>query len=134
MCLQIVVIMIPVLTLTISVTMETSIKQRITSWDLNVITPPSPLLYCPAPIGIGTPYMERFTSALTRCAESHHVTPGTLISELLVHNIDSHYLSEESRLGGTGFYKSTWTLNGTARIRKCLLSNWVLLRGVKIWR
>ncbi len=69
-------------------------------------------LYNLEPIGIGTPYTECLTSYVTRLAEAHNVTLGTLIGKEITPILNKHYLNKVATRGGGGIYKSASSING----------------------
>lgn len=69
-------------------------------------------LYNLEPIGIGTPYTESLTSYVTRLAEAHNVTLGTLIGKEITPILNKHYLNKVAARGGGGLFKSASSING----------------------
>lgn len=82
-------------------------------WDVSVPNlPPRNEFSRLTPIGIATPLSESCTSYISRAAESYHISSGALISEKIIVRHHSQYLKKIAKHGGTGFYKTSWTLNG----------------------
>ncbi|WP_256816403.1 TniQ family protein, partial [Cytobacillus sp. Bac17] len=87
------------------------------------------VLYSIKPEKIGTPYVESLTSYISRLAIEHCVSTGDLISKLVTPIIGKKYLSNISKKGGDGFYKSTSGINGIGQLAEeftNLLSNLTL--------
>ncbi len=99
------------------------VNQETDSWDLSPINiPHCNGIISPPPIGIGTPYVEAFTSLFARCAEAHHVTSGALFIDQMIPHLTADYLKKILERGGTGLYKSSWTWNGTRKNAELLSS------------
>jgi hypothetical protein len=73
-------------------------------------------LYNLDPIGIGTPYVESLTSYLSRLAEAHCVSTGSLISKIYSPLLNKDYLSKVSKRGGNGFFDSAIGINGVGKL------------------
>jgi transcriptional regulator with XRE-family HTH domain len=73
-------------------------------------------LYNLEPIGIGTPYVESLTSYISRLAEAHCVSTGSLISKIYSPLLKKEYLSKVSKRGGNGFYDSAIGINGVGKL------------------
>lgn len=69
-------------------------------------------LYNLEPIGLNTGMVERLTSYLTRLAEEHYVTLGTLVGKELALVLGKEYLINSSLNGGSRFYDTGSELNG----------------------
>lgn len=72
-------------------------------------------LFSLEPIGIGTAAVESLTSYLTRLAEAHCVTVGTLIGKVVAKELGKEYLLESSKHGGSRFYEQGPGLNGLGK-------------------
>lgn len=64
------------------------------------------------PLGIKTPFVESLTSYISRLAECHSVSTGTLISKKLAPLYNRDYLLKIASEGGTRFYESSVSING----------------------
>ena len=56
--------------------------------------------------------VESLTSYLSRLAEAHCVTVGTLISQVIAEELGKNYVIESSQKCGSKLYKNAFTLNG----------------------
>ena len=72
-------------------------------------------LFCLEPVGIGTSTVESQTSYLSRLAEAHCVTVGTLIGKVVARELGKEYLIESSKHGGSRFYEQGPGLNGMGK-------------------
>jgi transcriptional regulator with XRE-family HTH domain len=73
-------------------------------------------LYNLEPVGIGTPYVESLTSYISRLAEAHCVSTGSLISRIYSPLLKKEYLSKVSKRGGNGFFDSAIGINGVGKL------------------
>ncbi len=69
-------------------------------------------LFSLEPIGIGTAMVESLTSYLSRLAEAHCVTVGTLISQAIAEELRKNYIIASSQKRGSRLYENAFTLNG----------------------
>nr|WP_282432784.1 TniQ family protein [Desulfosporosinus sp. FKB] len=72
----------------------------------------SPRLYTLPPLGLYTGLGESQTSFLSRLAEAHSVSVGTLIGKVIAPILGKTYLTNSSEAGGSGFYGNGFELNG----------------------
>jgi hypothetical protein len=86
-------------------------------WDApQVWLPDRSRLHHLAPIGIGTPYVECFTSYLSRLAQVHNVLPKELIQQELRPHLPMGYRGQGLR--GSQIYTCSRTLNGLGVMAK----------------
>jgi TniQ len=82
----------------------------------NARLPDRSRLYHLAPVGISTPYVECFTSYLSRLAHAHHVLPSELIQQEIKPHLPSGY--RDQGLRGSQIYTCARTLNGLGVMAK----------------
>lgn len=73
---------------------------------------PTSLLYSLRPKGLGSPYIESLTSYISRLAQEHNISNGTLINKILAPNINKDYLIKSAKRGGNRFYDGARSING----------------------
>ncbi len=73
-------------------------------------------LYCLTPININTGTSESLTSYISRLAEAHCVSVGTLIGKEMAPVLGKEYIIKSSKNGGNTFYKSGNELNGIGKL------------------
>ncbi len=62
--------------------------------------------------------VESLTSYLSRLAEAHYVTVGTLISQVIAEELGKNYITESSQKCGSKLYKNAFALNGLGVLTK----------------
>lgn len=69
-------------------------------------------LYSIEPAATNTPLVESLSSYLSRLAEAHCVTTGTLIGKVLTPILNRRYLNNTANRGGSGLYSLGSSING----------------------
>jgi hypothetical protein len=96
---------------------DTNALDELDLWDApHVQLPDRSRLYHLEPVGIGTPYVECFTSYLSRLASAHHVTTKRLIHEEVQPHLPSTYRGQ--RLSGSGIYAGARAFNSLGVMAK----------------
>lgn len=72
-------------------------------------------LFSLKPIGLNTGLLESQTSYISRLAEAHGVTVGTLIGKELARMVEKEYLVKSAENGGSRFYDFGIELNGLGK-------------------
>ena len=101
--------------------------------DNSVIFPPRSTLYALAPVGVGTAYVERITSYVSRLARGHNISVGTLVLNVIQPNFQAEYLSNNLRTTDL-LKKASCSINGTeswAREMVRILSDLTLVKGLE---
>jgi transcriptional regulator with XRE-family HTH domain len=85
------------------------------------VLPPHSRLYHLKPIGVGSPWVESFTSYVTRLADTHSVHPRVLITQEILPLAKTTYLYQDGRPVHdhlTTFWKKSAVLNGMALVTR----------------
>lgn len=86
--------------------------------NLNEISP----LFNIEPIGIGSSYVESLTSYIVRLANTHCVSVGTLMNNIIGPTLNKSYVVRSAVNGGNRFYDGAKSLNGIDKNSRDLAS------------
>jgi hypothetical protein len=100
-----------------SQSLDTTLLDTLDLWGApHVQLPDRSRLHHLEPVDIGTPYVECFTSYLSRLADAHHVTTKRLIHEEVQPHLPSTYGGQ--RLSGSGIYTGARAFNSLGVMAK----------------